>query len=187
MADNDKDAVTAEKVVEAYEVELAGLSESEREQVVEALSQAELTGELGITDVNDVILDAQGTEQNRQDAEEAQREQAEAADRGDYEEAREQAEEVQDNLQEAEAKGGEFDEALRETGHDVLVLSEAEWQQDIADEAVVDAVGYAEAGSEEGADAAGDDAEEVQDAADDYAEQGDQDGVHGDQSIYSDG
>lgn len=189
MPENTKDGevVTSEEVIETYEVELAGLSDGERDQVIDALREAEAVGELGVTDVDDVILDAQITDDNREDAEEAQREQAEAAEDGDYEKANDRAEEVQDNLADAEAHGGQFAEARQEADHDVLVLSEAEWQQDIADENVVEAEGFAEEGMDASADEAADDAEDAQDSADDYGEEGDQDGVYGDHSIYSDG
>ena len=180
-------AVAVEQVVSTHEVEFAGLNENERDQVIEALSAADLAGELGVTDVNDLILSAQNAEDNRQEAEEAREDQAEAADRGDYEEAHDHARDVQDSLQDAANQGGQLSEALIETDHDVLVLSEAEWQQEIADESVVDAIGYAEAGSEDGAEGAAQDADDAQDAADDYGREGDQGGTHGDQSIHSDG
>ena len=187
MINDPKDLSAAvEQVVTTHEVELAGLNENERDQVVEALSAADLAGELGVTDINDLILDAQNAEGNRQEAEEAREAQAEAADRGDYEEAHDRALEVQDNLQDAVNQGGQLSEALLETDHDVLVLSEAQWQQEIADEAVIDAVGYAEAGSEDGVEGALDDADDAQDGADDYGNQGDQGGRYGDQSIQTD-
>ncbi len=188
MSDQTRDlSAVVEQVVMTHEVELAGLDENERGQVVEALSAADVAGELGVTDINDLILDAQNAEDNRQEAEEAREAQAEAADRGDYEEAHDRALEVQDNLQDAVNQGGQLSEAQLETHHDVLVLSEAEWRQEISDEAVIDSVGYAEAGSEDGAEGALDDAGDAQDEADDYGDQGDQGGRYSDQSIHSDG
>ena len=179
--------VTADEIVSAYEVELASLNEDEEEQVVEALREAEMSGELQVTDVDHVIAEAEAAENNRLETEEAQQLQAEAADRGDYQAAREHAETAQNEIQDAIGQGGQYSEAALEIDHDVQVLSEAEWQQEIADETVVDAVAYAEGGSESGTEAALDDAEDAQTAADDYGQSGNRDEHNTDPTIYSDG
>ncbi len=176
---------TAEAVEQAYEVELAGLNESETAQVREALSEAEFLGELDHIDVDAEIQNAQFAEEHREDAELAQREQAEAADAGDYGAASEKAEEVQDNLQEASEQGADLDEAIQENNADVEVLDAAEFQQDNAEyfaEASLDDADVYDAETDMMDDHAVDAAEQ----ADDYAAQGDQGGVYGDQSIHTD-
>lgn len=176
---------TAEAVEQAYEVEIAGLNESEAAQVKEALSEAEFQGELDQVDVDAEIMNAQFAEENREEAELAQREQAEAADAGDYATASEKAEEVQDNLKEADAQGASLDEAMQENDADVEVLDAAETQQENAEY-------FAEASLEDAdvydadADTLDDHAVDAADQADAYAEQGDQGGVYGDQSIHTD-
>ncbi len=178
---------TAEAVEAEYEVELAGLNDSEAAQVTEAISEAEFAGELEDLDVEAEIQDAQFAEEHREEAEAAQRDQAEAADAGDYTAAREDAETVQDNLAEAEGHGASLDAATQENDADVEVLAEAEYQQDVAEEfseASLESVedGVYEADSDMMDDYAADAAEQ----ADDYAAQGDQDGYYGNQSIHTD-
>lgn len=177
---------TAEALEQEFEVELAGLNENELEQVQQALGEAEFNGELDQVDMDQQILDAQFAEGDRQEAEVAQREQAREADEGDVSTARERAEEVQANLSEASGHGAALDRATEENAHDVQVLTDAESQQDSAEYFGDAAIDFAEVGSEDSADAAATDAADAADAADDNVDEGDQDGVYGDQSIYTD-
>ena len=186
--DSDKpEPGTAEAVEAEFEVELAGLNDSEAAQVTDAISEAEFAGELAEFDVDAEIQNAQVAEEHREEAEQAQRDQAEAVDAGDYGAARENAEQVQENLAEAEAQGASLDEATQDNDADVEVLEAAEYQQDTAEEfadASLDSVedGVYEADS----DMMDDYAADAADQADDYAQQGDQDGYYGDQSIHTD-
>ncbi|MEQ8860909.1 MAG: hypothetical protein RIC56_19865 [Pseudomonadales bacterium] len=185
--DDDKsEPGTAEAVEEEFEVELAGLNDSELGQVRDALTEAEFNGELGQLEIDETIQQAQFAEEDRAEAELAQREQAKEADAGDFEAARERAEEVRDNLQDASGHGASLEKASAENANDVQVLTEAEFQQDTAEYFGDAAVDYAEDGSEDSADASADDAADAADIADEQADQGDQDGTYGDQSIYTD-
>ena len=165
---------TAEAVEAQFEVELAGLNDSEAAQVTDAISEAEFMGQLDELEVDAEIQNAQVAEEHREEAEDAQRDQAEAVDAGDYGSAREDAAEVQENLAEAEAQGASLDEATQENDADVEVLEAAEYQQETAEEfaeASLDSVddGVYEADS----DMMDDYAADAADQADDYAQQGD--------------
>lgn len=185
---DDQEPDTAEAVEAMYEVELAGLNENEAAQVKEALSEAEFDNELDSLDVENEIEQAQFAEEDRAQAEELREEQVEAADAGDYETARERAEEVQQELRDSsEEHGGDLDNAINENAHDVEVLSEADYQQEVAEDMGEDAYDYAELESAEGYDESMDDAYDAADNADSQAaESTDYSDTGGDQSIYTD-
>ena len=178
---------TAEAVEAQFEVEMAGLNESEAAQVKEAISEAEFNNELDSIDVEAEIMNAEFAEEHREEAEDAQRDQAEAADAGDYGAARENADAVQDNLAEAREDGASLDEATQENNADVEVLEAAEFEQDNAEYFADASLEQAEDGVYDAdTDMMDDYAADAADQADDYAQQGDQDGYYGDQSIHTD-
>lgn len=178
---------TAESVELQYEVELAGLNDSELGQVKEALSEAEFNGELDQIDVEAQIMDAQFAEEHREEAELAQRDQAEAVDAGDYDAASERAETVQEELNEAQQDGASLDEAVQENNADVEALSGADQAQDDAEYFMEESVdnGTGDVYDAE-ADVMDDYAADAADQADDYAQEADQGGYYGDQSIHTD-
>ncbi|MCR9279374.1 MAG: hypothetical protein NXH85_15565 [Pseudomonadaceae bacterium] len=179
---------TVEAVEAEYEVEMAGLNDNEAAQVKEALSEAEFNNELDSLDVENEIEQAQFAEEDRAQAEELREEQVEAADAGDYDTARERAEQVEQELRDSsEEHGGDLDNAISENAHDVEVLSEADYQQEVAEDMGEDAYDYAELESAEGYDESMDDAYDAADNADSQAaESTDYSDTGGDQSIYTD-
>lgn len=187
--DLDENELNTVEAVEAeFEVELAGLNDNEAAQVKEALSEAEFGNELDSLDVENEIEQAQFAEEDRAQAEELREDQVEAADAGDYETARERAEQVQEELRDSsEEHGGDLDTAINENAHDVEVLSEADYQQEVAEDFDAEAVEYAELDSPEAADGTADDAYDAAEMADDAADNStDYSDTGGDQSIYTD-
>lgn len=179
---------TIEQVEARYEVEMAGLNDNEAAQVKEALSEAEFNNELDTLDIENEIEQAQFAEEDRAQAEDIREDQVNAADAGDYETARERAEEVQQELRDSsEEHGGDLDNAISENTHDIEVLSEADYQQEVAEDMAEDAYDYAELESAEGYDESMDDAYDAADNADSQAaESTDYSDTGGDQSIYTD-
>lgn len=167
------------------QVDMAGMSDAEQATMLNQLQQTADSGGLN-TDFNpdDMFLDSQLAEEAREEAEFYQAEQAKAVEAGDWEKAEEMAENAEYAMEEVEDHGGDVaDSEILEAQYDQMELENADYHQEIADDAAASADAYAAEGDLETAEIYADTAADHATTASDYGAMADQGGTYADQTV----
>ncbi|MEP6690362.1 MAG: hypothetical protein ABJD07_04350 [Gemmatimonadaceae bacterium] len=122
----------------------AALTQSASTQVVEAVH--DLGHPVTQEELDDLVHKAQDADAHKIEAEALQHQQAKAAEEGDYHKAHELQHDAEWNLQAAADAGGHVGTTVVDAQKEGAALGNADWQQQIAHEAVHDSVAYAESG-----------------------------------------
>ncbi len=166
------------------QTDMAGMSQEEQATMLNQLQQAADNGDLS-ADFNPdtMFLDSEIAEEKRDEAEYYQAEQAKAADAGDWEKAEEFAEKAEYAMEEVKDHGGDVADAeILEAQHDQMDLENADYHQEIADDAADSAAAYAADGDLDAASVYADTAADHAETAD-YGAAADQGGVYADQTV----
>ena len=145
-----------------FQIELAGLSAEDQEQVVDAVRDAYDAGAMEDVDAGELLATAEANADNREAAADAQREQEQATEAGDFAAAREQAQNVAGEVAEVQPDAGGWmrltdeDFESMEADEDAAALDNAEWEQQTANQAALAAADGVEDGDYEMAEAQGD-------------------------------
>lgn len=171
----------ADQLPEGMSVRIASLTDEGQQQVIDALVEAQGSGELSEDAFNETVSNAETADDSRENVEQARENQAEAAEAGDYDKAQEHANSAEYELREIDDLGGTEAEAeVIEAQVDQAELAEAQDEADYANEQADFAT--SDRGTEAARDIA---AENAGEAAQDSAElgsQADAGGTYGDQS-----
>ncbi|MGD9815234.1 MAG: hypothetical protein AB7Q23_08505 [Hyphomonadaceae bacterium] len=166
------------------QIDMAGLSDMEQANLAAALQKAADEGALEDFNPDSAILDAQFAEEAREDAEYYQAEQAKAVEAGDWEKAEEMAENAEYAMEEVKDHGGDVaDSEILEAQHDQMDLENADYHQEIADDAAESAAAYAAEGDMDTASMYADTAADEATVAADYGAAADQGGTYADQTV----
>lgn len=166
------------------QINLAGLSDMEQANVMAALQKAVDEDTLDGFNPDSAILDSQLAEEAREEAEYYQAEQAKAVEAGDWEKAGEMAEKAEYAMEEVKDHGGDVaDSEILEAQYDQMELENADWNQEIADDAAASAEAYAAEGDFDTASIYADTATEHAEVAADYGAMADQGGTYADQTV----
>jgi hypothetical protein len=136
---------TADDMLEGLSVSISALSDAGREQVYEALDQAEGATGADAVDVREVVQDAEAADYYRAQAEEFQQLQAKAVSDGNWDLARDYAQQAEFALDSVADHGGS-DVPAAQAAEDVANLDNARWEQRQANDAARAASTYAEEG-----------------------------------------
>lgn len=167
------------------QVDMAGMSDAEQATMLGQLKMAAENGDLS-DDFNpdSMFQDSILAEEKREEAEAYQAEQAEAVAEGDWEKAHEMAEKAEYAMEEVRDNGGDVAEAeIVEAQYDQMELENAEYHQEIADDAADSAAAYAAEGDLETAEVYADSAADHAETAGDFGAMADQGGVYADQTV----
>ena len=176
-------ATPSSNIPEDFEVRIAHLSDVSQEHVIEAVAEAEASGE--DVNVDRVIADAEAADVHHAQAAEYEREQAKAIEAGDFEHAREYAVKAEQE-HELAAEHGAVEQPVLDAQYDVAKLDEAVWHDKIADENVIAAESYEKSGDFEKAEMYQDTAASHETRAVDQAQQAHHDEPHTPHDPYSD-
>jgi len=166
------------------QIDMAGLSDMEQANLAAALQKAADEGALEDFNPDSAILDAQLAEEAREDAEYYQAEQAKAVEAGDWEKAEEMAENAEYAMEEVKDHGGDVaDSEILQAQHDQMDLENADYHQEIADDAADSAAAYAAEGDMDTAAMYADTAADEATVAADYGATADQGGTYADQTV----
>ena len=143
MATRLSDSTTHNDIPEDFEVRIAHLSDVGQQHVIEAVQEAEASGE--DVDVDREIAAAEAAAAYRAQAKEYEVEQAKAIEAGDFERAREFTVKAEQELELAAEYGGS-EQAVVDAQHDVAKLDEAVMHDKIAEDNAVAAEAYAKSG-----------------------------------------
>lgn len=166
------------------QIDMAGLSDMEQANLAAALQKAADEGALEDFNPDSAILDAQLAEEAREDAEYYQAEQAKAVEAGDWEKAEEMAENAEYAMEEVKDHGGDVaDSEILQAQHDQMDLENADYHQEIADDAADSAAACAAEGDMDTAAMYADTAADEATAAADYGATADQGGTYADQTV----
>lgn len=167
------------------QIDMAGMSQEEQATMLDQLQKAADNGDLS-NDFNpdDMFLDSQIAEEKRDEAEAYQAEQAKAAEAGDWEKAEEMAEKAEYAMEEVKDHGGDVADAeILQAQHDQMDLENADYHQEIADDAAASAEAYAAEGDLDAASVYADTAADHADTAADFGAAADQGGTYADQTV----
>jgi hypothetical protein len=155
------------------QVNIAGLSDAERETFLVNLQQAADEGRLADFDVDSTMLHSEWAEEAREEAVELRAEQAEAIAEGDYARAGELARDAEYAMEEVQANGGDvaYSEIVEVQGDQTELAYAADWAESAEDNAAY-AVEMAEAGDMHAAEIYASTAEDYATGALDYADAG---------------
>ena len=166
------------------QIDNAGLSTMEQSNLMAALQKAADDGTLEDFNADTAILDAQAAEAAREEAEAFQAEQAKAVEAGDWEKAEEMAENAEYAMEEVKEHGGDVADAeVLQAQHDQMDLENADYNQEIADDAADSAAAYAAEGDTATAEIYADTAASHAETASDYGAAADQGGTYADQTV----
>ncbi len=166
------------------QLDLAALSDAERDTFMGKLQETADKGELESMDTDFAILQSQWAEEARDEAEALQAEQAQAVADGDYERAGDLALQAEYAMEEVQGHGGSVDDAeIVQAQADQTNLDYAADSQESAEQNATYAMEYAADGDMAAADVYAASADAHAEDAGDYAAQADQGGVYADQTV----
>jgi hypothetical protein len=158
-----------------FQLQMAALPDAAQQQARNVLEEAAANGTLDDLDLDEVISNAQVTDEAREEAEDLQVEQAKATADGDFEKARELSDKAEYELREVEDKGDDplaAQAEIRDADYDQMDLDNADFHQEIAEGNTEAAVDAAEAGDFETAEELSDSAANEIEASEDFAGNG---------------
>lgn len=174
----------ASEAGQQMQIDMAGLSQMEQANLQAALQKAADEGGLEDFNPDTAILDTQAAEEARAEAEYYQGEQAKAVEAGDWEKAEEMAENAEYAMEEVEAHGGDVaDSEILEAQYDQMELENADYHQEIADDAADSAAAYAAEGDMDTAAIYAETAADEATVAADSGALADQGGTYADQTV----
>jgi hypothetical protein len=165
---------------EGFRIDVANLSESGQQEVVDAVTAAHDEGDLADFDFNHAVSDGQTADAARENVEALHEEQAKAVADGDLAKADDLAHQTEYELKEVQDHGGDADTQLVQTEADQAHLEWAEFHADTAHEAAEAAAADYAAGDTAHGDANADIAANHGVVAAEDAHLADQGGVSGD-------
>lgn len=173
------------EVGQQLQVDMAGMSQEEQATMLSQLEKAADNGDLNADfNTDSMFSDSIIAEEKRDEAEAYQAEQAKAVEAGDWEKADELAEKAEYAMEEVKDHGGDVADAeILEAQYDQMELENADYHQEIADDAAASAEAYAAEGDLAAAEVYADTAADHAGAAADYGAMADQGGSYADQTV----